>query len=177
VVWKEPPMQKRITALLGLLLCFIFLTNSAVADGYRYGWIKDSDGWTNVRDSASLDSTVLERVNSGDRVIVIREQGEFYDCMLLFQSGELPETFGFIHQSRVKSVEPALGAGIVSDPDGWSNLRSQPSTSSAVLRKLFPKQGFFVVLRKSGDWYLIETRGGVQGYLHGSRLEWVIPRN
>ncbi|MCA9775417.1 MAG: SH3 domain-containing protein [Candidatus Eremiobacteraeota bacterium] len=169
-------MSIRSSLILQLLIC-LSLCTIALADGYRYGVVQDEDGWTNVRESASLESKVIERVYSDDRVIVTGEQGDFYDCMSLFQSGELPETFGFIHRSRVKNVRPALGAGIVSDPDGWSYLRSGADSSSKPLRKLYPGQGFFVVLGKSGDWYKIETRDGTVGFLHGSRLEWVIPRN
>ena len=159
------------------LLVFLSLCTFSLADGYRYGVIQDEDGWTNVREAANLDSKVIDRVYSDDRVIVTGEQGEFYDCMTLFQTGELPETFGFIHRSRVRELRPALGAGIVNDPDGWSYLRPSPDKSAKPLRKLYPGQGFFVVLGKSGDWYKIETREGTVGFLHGSRLEWVIPRN
>ena len=169
-------MSKPTSALFGLL-CLLLLSAAACAEPYRYGRVRDNDGWTNVRASATLDSAVSERVKTGDLVIVTREEGEFYDCLLLFQSGELPETFGFIHKSRVTEICPALGAGIVNDPDGWSYLREGPDTSSRALGKLFPGQGFFVVLSKSGDWYKVKTREGTVGYLHGTRLEWVVPRN
>jgi uncharacterized protein YgiM (DUF1202 family) len=169
-------MSKPIPVFFGLL-CFLLLSAAVCAEPYRYGRVRDNDGWTNVRESASLDSTVLERVKAGDLVIVTREEGDFYDCLLLFRSVELPETFGFIHKSRVSEISPALGAGIVNDPDGWSYLREGPDTSSRALRKLFPGQGFFVVVSKAGDWYKVKTRDGTVGYIHGTRLEWVIPRN
>lgn len=148
------------------------------AQDYHYGQVSDPDGWTNVRDKPSLSASVVERVDSGDYVIIVRQQGEFYDCLLLFMKPDKPDIFGYIHKSRVKKLGAALGAGIVNDPDGWSYLRSGPATDKPALGKLWPKDGFFVVLVKAGsDWYKILTRKGQRGYLHQSRLEWVIPRN
>ena len=139
--------------------------------------VQDADGWTNVREAADLKSPVVTRVDAGDRVIISSEKSEFYDCLLLFQEGELPEVFGFIHKSRVKITGTALGAGIVHDPDGWSYLREGPSTQDRALGKIFPEDGFFIVLSQAGEWYKIETRQGKRGFLHLSRLEWVMPRN
>lgn len=159
-----------------LALICLLLVLPAQAD-YRYGMVQDADGWTNMRASASLNSEIVQRVNSGERLMVVGEKGEFYDCMLLYPGSELPEIFGFIHKSRVKYVKSALGAGIVNDPDGWSNLRSGPSTGSSVVRRLAPRDGFFIVLARSGEWCKVKASSGEVGFLHKSRVEWVIPRN
>ena len=170
-----------IRTILKAFVLIAFCVQPAFAQAYSYGVVSDPDGWTNLRSKASLKSPVIDRVNSGDRVIVTQAAGNFLDCLLLVLNDDTPEIFGFIHKSRVKDVKAALGAGIVNDPDGWSNLRVRPSTSSEVVQQIRPSDGFFVVVEKAPnpnqDWYLIETRKGSRGYLHGSRLEWVIPRN
>lgn len=162
-------------------LLLILLSLPSQAQLYKYGVVADPDGWTNVRSEADLESDVLGKVNSGHRVIIAQDKGDFWDCLLLTQPESAPETFGFIHKTRIKRLKDALGAGIVQDPDGWSNLRERPNSVGAVLQKLRPEDGFFVVVRKApkphDDWYLVETREGRKGYLHGSRIEWIIPRN
>lgn len=151
----------------------------AQASPYKYGVIVDPDGWTNVRREPSPSAPVIEKVTTEDRVIIMNTKGAYYDCLLLFVRDDLPDLFGYIHQSRVKNVRNALGAGIIHDPDGWSYLRTQPSSKSSVVTKLWPEDGFFVILEKSSDpdWYRVESRTGKIGFLHKSRIEWVIPRN
>ena len=68
--------------------------------------------------------------------------------------------------------------GRIHDPDGWSNLRAKPSTGAAVVTKLTAADGGFVILSKAADnWYEVVSRKGAHGYLHGSRIEWTLPRN
>lgn len=59
---------------------------------------------------------------------------------------------------------------IISDPDGYTNLRKDKNTSSEVLQKI--KSGEQIkVLDQSGDWWLVETKDGKQGYIHKSRIK------
>lgn len=161
-----------------LILLVLLLTTIGSAEPYRYGVISDSDGWTNVRHGASTDSKVAERVNDGEVVLVVQELGDFYDVLLLRINLSRPDGFGYVHKSRVKGVKQALGAGMVQDPDGWSNLRSGPSSGSAVVSKLKVKDGGFVVVSKANDeWFQVVSRFGQAGYLHKSRVEWLLPRN
>lgn len=60
--------------------------------------------------------------------------------------------------------------GIIQDPDGYTNLRKDKNTASEVLQKI--KSGEKVnVLDQNGDWWLIETKDGKQGYIHKSRIK------
>ena len=167
--------MKFLTRLIALCLC---LSLGALGEGYSYGVVSDPDGWTNLRQKASLDSPVVTRVDSGERVVITGRKAPFYDVMLLYPGKEVPEVFGFIHESRLVNKGKAIGAGIVHDPDGWSYLRKGPSRETASVGKVFPADGFFVVVAGPRDgWYWVHTRKGVTGYLHKSRVEWVIPRN
>lgn len=164
-----------------LILLLLALTTMVCAEPYSYGVISDPDGWTNVRYGASLKSKVMTRVDDGEVVIVVQELGDFYDVLVLEANPDRPDSFGYIHKSRVKNVKPAEGAGLINDLDGWSNLRAGPSSSSAVRAKLKVEDGGFVVLSPapSGQdvWYKVVSRRGKRGYLHGSRIEWLVPRN
>ena len=58
----------------------------------------------------------------------------------------------------------------IQDPDGFTNLRKEKSTTSEVLQKI--KSGEQIeVLDNTGDWFLIKTKEGKQGYVHRSRIK------
>ncbi len=59
---------------------------------------------------------------------------------------------------------------IISDPDGYTNLRKNKNTSSEILQKI--KSGEKIdVLDQTGDWWFIQTKDGKKGYVHKSRIK------
>lgn len=59
---------------------------------------------------------------------------------------------------------------IISDPDGYTNLRKNINTSSEILQKI--KSGEKIdVLDQTGDWWFIQTKDGKKGYVHKSRIK------
>ena len=58
----------------------------------------------------------------------------------------------------------------IEDPDGYSNIRADKSTSSKILSKV--KSGEKIdVLDDTSNWYLIKTKEGLKGYVHKSRIK------
>ena len=58
----------------------------------------------------------------------------------------------------------------IEDPDGYSNIRADKSTSSKILGKV--KSGEKIdVLDDTSNWYLIKTKEGLKGYVHKSRIK------
>jgi len=58
----------------------------------------------------------------------------------------------------------------IHDSDGYTNLRKDKNTSSEVLEKITSGEQVDV-LDQSGDWWLIKTKNGKQGYVHKSRIK------
>jgi hypothetical protein len=57
----------------------------------------------------------------------------------------------------------------ISDPDGYTNLRKEKSTASSIIEKV--KAGEFVeVIKQSGDWYLVKTKSGKEGYIFKTKI-------
>lgn len=76
----------------------------------------------------------------------------------------LKEYLEVIHQSENDKV------ATIQDPDGYTNLRKDKNTTSEVLQKI--QSGEQVeILDNSGDWYLVRTSEGKQGYVHKSRVK------
>ncbi|KQR94384.1 hypothetical protein ASG01_00400 [Chryseobacterium sp. Leaf180] len=58
----------------------------------------------------------------------------------------------------------------IQDPDGYTNLRKDKDKSSEILEKI--KSGSHIqVLDNSGDWLLIKTKEGKQGFVHRSKIK------
>ncbi len=58
----------------------------------------------------------------------------------------------------------------IQDPDGYTNLRKDKSTASEVIQKV--KSGDFIeVLDNSGDWFLVKTKDGKEGYIYRNRIK------
>ena len=57
----------------------------------------------------------------------------------------------------------------IQDPDGYTNLRKDKNTTSSILEKI--KTGEIVeVVQQSGDWYLVKTKSGNQGYVFKTKI-------
>lgn len=58
----------------------------------------------------------------------------------------------------------------IQDPDGYTNLRKEKNAQSEILQQI--KSGEDIeILDNSGDWYLVKTKEGNEGYVHESRIK------
>ena len=64
---------------------------------------------------------------------------------------------------------------VIDDPDGFTNLRSQKSASSAVVARVNQGEQFFTYPQE-GSWWQVMTADGKVGYMHVSRIKVVAPR-
>ncbi|MCS4300680.1 SH3 domain-containing protein [Chryseobacterium sp. BIGb0232] len=71
----------------------------------------------------------------------------------------------------INSEETATpSSATIIDPDGYTNLRKDKNTSSEILQKV--KYGEHIeVLDNTGDWFLVKTKDGKEGYIHNSRVK------
>lgn len=84
-----------------------------------------------------------------------------------YKQNILPTLKKYIIASNEKSDQLK---GVINDPDGYTNLRKEKNTQSEVLQKI--KSGERIeVLDNSGNWFLIKTKEGKQGYVHKSRIK------
>ena len=66
-------------------------------------------------------------------------------------------------------------AAVIDDLDGFTNLRSQKSASSAVVARVNRGEQFFTYPQE-GSWWQVMTADGKVGYMHVSRIKVVAPR-
>lgn len=138
--------------------------------------VLDRDGWSHLRDKADLKAKSIDKVYEGERFLIVGREGDFFDVLLLKVDPERPDFFGYLHKSRVKVVQSAaLGAACINDPDGWVNLRSGPANQHKIVGKILKTEAFVVLTQ--GEWCKVMTRQGRTGFVHKSRIEWLLPRN
>ena len=58
----------------------------------------------------------------------------------------------------------------IQDPDGFTNLRKEKNSTSDILQKINSGEAINV-LDNSGDWFLVKTKEGKEGYIHKSRIK------
>lgn len=151
------------TRILGLALTLmILISNLSITAAAEGGILYAGIGFVNatglnLRQAPGTDSPSLATANSGECVVVIDQQGDWYHVLYNLQEGYMSAQY-----LTVRSAENAeLGYGSVI---GTSvNLRSGPSTShnkvgtASYGEKLYIiglNQGWFKVLRDSGTCYI-----------------------
>jgi uncharacterized protein YgiM (DUF1202 family) len=59
---------------------------------------------------------------------------------------------------------------VINDPDGFTNLRKDKSSTSVIIQKV--KSGEKVeILNDLGNWWLIKTNSGNTGYVYKTKLQ------
>ena len=79
-----------------------------------------------------------------------------------------------VSKSRIDSIidlfKEKFKVNKIIDPDGFTNLRKDKTASSEILQKI--KSGEHIeVSDNSGDWFLVKTKEGKEGYVHKSRIK------
>lgn len=103
------------------------------------------------------------RFNKNPKFIKILKDNDYYGLE------KLKEYATIIYEPEISSDEVQIIYKI-NDPDGFTNLRKDKNTSSSILEKV--KSGEIVeVIEQLGDWYLIRTRIGNEGYVYKTKIK------
>jgi uncharacterized protein YgiM (DUF1202 family) len=66
--------------------------------------------------------------------------------------------------------DPFILSAVISDPDGFTNVRSTPAANGQVVVKLQAGE-VFRTFRQDGSWWQVKTPAGRVGYVHVSRIQ------
>lgn len=126
----------------------------------------------NIRSGATTDSSVVGTANSGQNVTVTAQNNDWYKLSdnsyisKQYVDGSLIELVASMDttvQASNKNTVMQNTYGVVIATSGL-NLRSEASTSSAVL-KVLPYSEIVDVYSYSKDWVKVKTEDGLEGYL------------
>ena len=83
---------------------------------------------------------------------------------------EIPEENERNKKCRIENNSNENKQYFIQDSDGYTNLRKDKTSTSEILQKI--KSGEHIeVLDNTGDWFLIKTKEGKEGYVHKSRIK------
>ena len=86
----------------------------------------------------------------------------------LLQSEEQPELVPPADREAVPNKYPL--AAVIDDSDGYTNLRSSPSTQGQIIRQIRENESFYTFIQQS-SWWHVKTSDGKFGYIDSSRIK------
>jgi hypothetical protein len=106
--------------------------------------------------------TAEEREEYSEQMVEINKKNRGID-----ERGD--PTFYDDNYSTIKEIRRILkyiyNLNMISDPDGYTNLRKERNTQSEILQQI--KSGEKIeVLNNEGSWWLVKTKEGKQGYIY-----------
>lgn len=141
------------TLLLTGLFSLVFSTSAGAVD-----YLTVTTDKANVRTGAGTNYPSSMELFTGYPLKVLKKVGEWY------QIADFENDSGWIHQSVVKKGDSAIVNSNTS-----VNMRSQPSTDSAVVADV--ERGVVVtVLATKGKWTQVRHASGTTGWIFASLL-------
>ena len=151
--------------LKGVLSLVLLFAVSIISMGETFV-TSSKDGKINLRQSATTDSRVLETLKNGEIIESTEKSGDWYK--ITYHDKGINRTFtGYIHDSQLKKI---IGKFVVASSAGYATVREQPTTKSAIKKRVNNNLELYVV-SKSDDWYYVNFYDGGDGYIHSSLLK------
>lgn len=100
-----------------------------------------------------------------------------YLLVLSFYSGQGKVEKKIIEEPNMVTSQAHEEIGLINDPDGYTNARKEPSSSSDILLKIVEGEYFFYNSIKHSNWSEIKTLEGQIAYIHNSRIKKINQNN
>ena len=96
-------------------------------------------------------------------------------CLCVQLAGSQPASANEAAREEVppkyQGLVPETGhRGVIDDPDGFVNLRSEKSTGAPVVAKVHAGDPFFFEREEGSDWCKVRLASGKSGWMHPSRI-------
>ncbi len=138
---------------LSMLLLGLVMALGVSAQGRCKGFVFDTDGYVNVRKSPTTNSPVVRKMDN-DQILFYEPTGSNWYKVSLTEAGAV---IGYVYWNRIAVAADDLGGYVVTDPDGFTNVRASTSTKSAVVQKMKRNTMFT----------------GTPAYVGGKRSNWI----
>ena len=130
-------MIKRTT--LFLVCCLMGIMSTWAQGRILANAGQEGDDYVNVHSGQSAQSSVVRRINAGTSVYVTPTGGNWYRVSLTASGAFI----GYVHPNHVDFWYTCIGERydatydyVVTDPDGWTNVRLQATTKSNIVKRL-----------------------------------------
>lgn len=115
-----------------MFFVFMAITVAMMAQGRCLLPVTDSDGYANVRKGMSTKTAVVRKVAT-DTDLYVTPTGTNWYRVSLTENGPF---IGYIHYSCMRLRSDFASLYEVTDKDGYTNVRKQATTKSAVVKRM-----------------------------------------
>jgi uncharacterized protein YgiM (DUF1202 family) len=116
----------------------LLMAVAMMAQGRCQMTVTDKDGYSNIRKGMTTKSSVVRKVATGTDVYVTPTGTNWYRISLSPNGGYI----GYIHNSCVNIPNDIPTLYKVTDKDGYTNVRQQATTKSAIVKKMMKGEEF-----------------------------------
>lgn len=149
-----PVLKKTVISFITISLTIFLIVGNLSAASEKTGVI--TGDVVNFRAYPNTSSKILSQLKKGARVSILGSEGDWFNV-------SYSDATGWISDKYIVVRDEKIAAGVVSG--SVVNVRSKPSTSSEVLKKL-TKGTIVEIFEHSGDWYRISIGEDRYGFIH-----------
>lgn len=153
---------------------FVLASMAVFAQGKCKGSIFDEDGYVNVRKGMSTNTAVLRRLDSGTDVYFTPTGTNWYHISL----SPTGQYIGYVYANRVDtwgtfSKYEATYDFVVTDPDGYTNVRKFATTKSPIVKKLSRNKHFWGKYAVDADGWIgvFGDNGLIIGFVYHTKVK------
>lgn len=156
--------KKLLLALSVSVIMILAISTSVSAASEKTGVVTGTV--VNFRKEPDLSAKVLLKLQKGTKVTVIDSRGDWYHVVY-------NDAYGWMHSDWLDVSEKGIATGIVTGT--VVNVRSRPTTSSAVIAK-YRKNTKVEIFEKSGNWYRVSIGEDRYGWMSADWVKETVSR-
>lgn len=138
-------------------------------------YVISKDGYANIRENASTNSPIKNRIKNGEEIEVISktDNGWFYV--------KFNNDYGYVHTTQLQKNKPILKSKItelsipkkllLNSNTGYSNIRIKPTQTSAIKTRLKTGTIVNVISKTDNGWFYIKFNNNQTGYIYENQVK------
>ena len=138
-------------------------------------YVISKDGYANIRENASTNSPIKNRIKNGEEIEVISktDNGWFYV--------KFNNDYGYVHITQLQKNKSILKSKttelsipkklLLSSNTGYSNIRIKPTQTSAIKTKLKTGTIVNVISKTDNGWFYIKFNNNQTGYIYENQVK------
>lgn len=142
----------------------------------QYFFVETNEGGAHVSQEFGNCSDLAEASIVDSKVIVKMPKAEGNFSSYTYSNGAVEEDASPIMKTEKSqhTTDVFIIPAVISDPDGYTNIRASESASSEIIGKITEGEKFYTFLQE-GTWWKVRTQSGTTGFVHKSRIKTLEP--
>ncbi len=162
-------MKKIVLLLMGLVVAI-----GVSAQGRCKGFVYDTDGYVNVRKGMSSSSDIVRQMDNNQALYYSMTGTNWYQVSLT----PAGKAIGYVYWNRISVSGEDLLTYVVTDADGYTNVRKGASTKTAIVKTMNKGKEFIgtpvYVGGKQSHWIgVLDENQRLIGFVYDTKVKTV----